>query len=107
MHIYSDLPFTSAIGAMAYHPTEHLLVISSFGDCQPLLALHHLVGSQPVADQGGGAPSTSRSVVRGGGKEEGDREGARTEFLESQVKGSHRFSDLVKTLNRVTAKAKS
>ena len=38
-HVYTELPFTSAICAMDFHPTEHMLTVSSFGSHQPLVVL--------------------------------------------------------------------
>ena len=41
-HVYTELPFSSAICAMAYHPTEHMLAVSSFGSHQPLVVRTHV-----------------------------------------------------------------
>lgn len=122
LHEYCDLPFTTAVGAMAYHPTEHMLILSSFGTFQPLMALHHIVGSQPpvptpaapppaltmaIQKSGSGGAFSSTMALPGvveedtGGGEREERN--RTEFLESQVRGSQRFRDLVNTLSRVAA----
>ena len=84
---------------MSYHPSEHLLVLSSFGDCQPLVALNHLVGSRPAATHEAGDGAGDGGMA--GDEEEKDIK------RKSQVRDSQRFSDLVETLNRVTAKAKS
>lgn len=41
-HVYTELPFTSAICAIAYHPSEHMLAISGFGSHQPLVVCTHI-----------------------------------------------------------------
>ncbi len=120
------------VGALAYHPSQHMLALSSFGSCQPLLVLNHLKGgavSQPKAmptrSLGGGA---SLGVPKGapttGGKEGEEGGGVVTTSASERgsslslgglagmaasqpFKNSRKFSDLVKTLDRVTATTKS
>ena len=40
--MYTELPFTVAICAMTYHPSEHMLAISGFGSHQPLVVCTHI-----------------------------------------------------------------
>ena len=41
-HVYTELPFTVAICAISYHPSEHMLAISGFGSHQPLVVCTHI-----------------------------------------------------------------
>ena len=41
-HVYTELLLTTAVCAMAYHPTEHMLAISAFGSHQPLVVCTHI-----------------------------------------------------------------
>ena len=95
---------------MAFHPSEHMLVLSSFGECQPLVALNHLIGSQPVAGQRGGERAVAPLMTPRPREVEESKEGGgagRVELLGAQLEGSRRWKDLVKTLDKVTKRAKS
>lgn len=115
MHVYSDLPCTSAIGAMSYHPSEHMLVLSSFGNCQAFVVLNYLLQSLPVTQKGGGvflslAKGPTGPGAGGGGAEGGEGWGTVTEAvgaLEARLKDSRRLSNLAKSLEKVTARTKS
>lgn len=130
LYVYSDLPFSSAVGALAYHPAEHMLALSAFGSCQPLLALTHLIGSHPPSQTlqaGHGERSHHLSlpafsfrmpanavsgevggVGGGAGNGVGEAVSATSLLAKSQFsyKDSLRLKDLMSTLDRVTTKTK-
>ena len=81
---------------MAYHPSEHMLVLSSFGSCQPLVALNHIMGSA-AANLGNEVKFKDKTTSANGSSVE----------LETQLKMSQRLNDLTKTLDKVTARTKT
>ena len=96
-HVYTELPFATAICAMAYHPTEHMLAISAFGSHQPLLVCTH----------------TSHGADL---KETNDTQGVTESDIEKEAAGimgqdsmilhlNQRLREVTKTLNRATRPA--
>ena len=128
LHVYSGLSFAGAVGAMSYHPSQHMLAFAAFGSCQPLLIFNHVnegVISKPkVATsaliRGGGVPlGVSEKRESKGTRDAPPINSAAREKWSSlslgvlggldtpPLKESRRLSDLVKTLDRVTARTKS
>ena len=119
LYVYQQLPFTCTVGALTYHPSEHMLAIASFGDCQPFVVLSHVVGSHPPAGAAAGTTSRVSSgtflpslgpLAREGGDQEcsgleEDAASCASVPVSSRWRDSRRLTDLVKTLDRVTAPA--
>ena len=59
LHTYSELPFSSAVSAIAYHPSEHLLALSASGISQPIILLRHIATSITAAHPPANAVGTS------------------------------------------------
>ena len=93
-HVYTGLPFTMAVCAMTYHPTEHMLVISTFASHQPLIVYTHI--SRGVES------SNTQSVAMGN---ESDSIGKETGIMKQDSMILHlnqRLREVTKTLNRTT-----
>lgn len=93
-HVYTELPLTAAICAMAYHPTEHMLAISAFGSHQPLVICTHTSCGIETND-------TQSIVESGGGKET-------TGIMKQDSMILHlnqRLREVTKTLNRASRPA--
>ena len=92
-HVYTKLPFTTAICAMAYHPTEHMLAVSAFGSHQPLVVCMHISNGAETND--------AQSVVESGS-------GKKTGMMKQDSMILHlnqRLREVTKTLNRTTRPA--
>jgi len=109
-HVYEDLPFTSAVGCLAYHPSEHMLVLSAFGSSQPIIVLSHesenaLESLQTLVER-----TETRAVLEiatASGEEGGEHKTTEAEHLaQSQLHESHKWRDLTKTLVRISNKMK-
>ena len=95
-HVYTELPFTTAICAMAYHPTEHMLAISAFGSHQPLVVCTHISNGAETNNH-----TLSTTVVEPGtGKETGIM---KQDSMILQL--NQRLREVTKTLNRATRPA--
>ena len=110
LYVYEDLPFTSAVGTMAYHPSEHLLVVSAFGNFQPILALNHESSSdlvKPVTSMEGSKTGTlldtTTNIADGTEIRNCDSDLA---FTQSQLGVSQKWNDLTRTLVRISNKIK-
>lgn len=78
---------------MAYHPTEHMLVISAFGSHQPLVVCTHI--------SHGAETNNTQSVVESGS-------GKKTGMMKQDSMILHlnqRLREVTKTLNRATRPA--
>ena len=90
-HIYTELPLTAAICAMAYHPTEYILAISAFGSHQPLVVCTHV------------SHGAASKVPSGAGSSNEREEGAEIMKQDSMILHlNQRFREVTKTLNRAT-----
>lgn len=97
LHVYSKLPFISAVGAMAYHPSEHLLVLSAFGTCQPIIALNHIPTSVTTANLPNVPAGTRISTSAGVETRNSDHAVTKAQFRVSQ-----KWNDLAKTMERIS-----
>lgn len=95
-HVYTELPFTSAICAMAYHPTEHMLALSTFGSHQPLVVYTH-VSHRTESEETKGTQSLPGGSNSASGKQNGIM-GKNSMKLHL----TQRLKEVTKTLDRTT-----
>lgn len=108
-YTYKDLPFTSSVGCMAYHPSEHLLAISAFGLSQPILALDHESGSDLALHTGPSTGTVTRPYSSLGNLDDGTEimnVDSEPDITQSQLRVSQKWKDLTKTLDRISNKMK-
>ena len=98
LHTYSELPFSSAVGAIAYHPSEHLLALSAFGICQPIVLLRHIAPSITAAHPPANTVGTS-ILEANAGIESSNSDPA---VSKAQLSVSQKWKDLAKTIERIS-----
>lgn len=88
---------------MAYHPSEHLLVLSAFGTCQPIVALNHITTSAPTDAQVSANVPVGTSISASAGIQTCDSDPV---VSQAQLRVSQKWSDLAKTIERISDRIK-
>ena len=99
-HTYTELPFTTTVCAMAYHPSEHMLAVSAFGSHQPLVVYTHITHGPDSNVANSASQQVSTPDNDSVGNENRGRPSIRQDSMILHL--NQRLREVTKTLNRST-----